>query len=373
MKEINEILARIAALPADERAVLATVVALEGSGYRLPGARMLISSDGMLGTVSGGCLEADVVERAKRVVSGRPEVFVYDTTGDEASVFSLNMGCRGVIRILLESVSKDSPLFQWLRSAAGGREGRAIATLISAETDAEVQLGGRLFVDAAGHLEFDGLNPFLRDSMELRDLVLQFLASGEANGLATIEPAEGSFEFSFESIEPTLRLLVFGAGADAVPMASIAASMGWQVTVLDHREALLTPDRFPAADLVTSFNGEGHLNQVEADGRTAAVLMTHNYERDRAILPALLRSEAVYVGALGPKRRTEQLIGELAAAGTNFTENELARLYAPIGLDIGAQTPDLIALAIAAEIQSVLKNRNGGHLRDRKGSIYGRK
>ncbi len=175
------------------------------------------------------------------------------------------------------------------------------------------------------------------------------------------------------SVEAEIRLLVFGAGADAVPMAGISASMGWQVTVLDHREALLTPDRFPAADLVTSFDGDGRLNQVEADGRTAAVLMTHNYERDRAILPALLRSEAVYVGALGPKRRTEQLIGELAAAGTNFTENELARLYAPIGLDIGGQTPDLIALAIAAEIQSVLKNRNGGHLRDRKGSIYGRK
>lgn len=300
MKEIVEILKAVSSFEDGETAILATVLDVRGSGYRLPGARMLILPDGQtIGTVSGGCLEADVLERAKKVMaSGIAEVFTYDTTGDESSVFSMNMGCRGVIEILLEPVSKSSDLFIEMRSAYESR----IAT---------------------------------------------------------------------DNFAPPVAIMLFGAGADVVPLVRIAAELGWQVTVHDHRPAFLTEGRFPAAHGLVS-NTIDELPDIDADSRTAAVIMTHNYARDRIVLPAILRSEAFYVGCLGPKRRTEQLLEELAASGEEFTESQLARLYAPVGLDIGADTPESIALSIIGEIQSVLRSREGGHLRDREGSIYDR-
>ena len=302
MKEIREILATVSAFTCDERGVLATVIDVRGSGYRMPGARMLILANGAtVGTVSGGCLEADVLERAKIVlVTRRSEVFTYDTTGSEDSIFSLNMGCRGVIEILLEPLGRDSPLFAEMRTTYENRKRTA-------------------------------------------------------------------------NFEPPIAVLLFGAGADAVPMARIVTELGWQVIVHDHRPAFLTTTRFPAAEKLVFQNVDQPLGQIAADNRTAAVIMTHNYGRDREILPALLRSNVFYIGALGPKRRTEQLLKELASAGNDFSDEQLARLYAPVGLDIGADTPEGIALAIVGEIQSVLANRDGGHLRNREGSIYDRK
>lgn len=292
----------MSALADEEKAILATVVDVRGSGYRLPGARMLMLANGdTYGTVSGGCLEADVLERAKKVLaSGVAETFTYDTTGDENSVFSMNMGCRGVIDIMLEPIGKDSPLIAKMRSA---------------------------YVDR-----------------------------------------EASDEF-----EVPVAVMLFGAGADAVPFVRIASELGWRVTVHDHRPGFLTEERFPDARELILQNVDEPPTPIAADGRTAGVIMTHNYQRDRFVLPALLASNVFYIGALGPKRRTEQLLEELAATGQTFTAEQLNRLFAPAGLDIGADTPEGIALSIIGEIQSVLRSRNGGHLRNRQGSIYDRK
>jgi len=298
MKEIAEIINTVFTFGSDDRAVLATVIEVKGSGYRLPGARMLILADGRtVGTVSGGCLEADVLERAKKVMaSGEAEVFTYDTTGDETSVFSMNMGCRGVIDIRLEPVGKFSEVIGKMRTAYEDR-------------------------------------------------------------------------FANDEFDVPIAVKLFGAGADAVPFVRIASELGWQVTVHDHRPAFLTPERFPAAHMLVHQLADDTLTDLETDDRTAVVIMTHNYARDRFILPAVINSDAFYIGALGPKRRTEQLIEEIGGA---FSSDQLARLYAPAGLDIGADTPEGIALSIIGEIQSVLKNRDGGHLRNRQGSIYGR-
>lgn len=298
MKEISEIINAVFKFGPDDRAILATVVDVKGSGYRRPGARMLILADGhTFGTVSGGCLEADVLERAKKVLaSGEAETFTYDTTDDETSVFSLNMGCRGVVNIKLEPIGKFSEVIGKMRTA---------------------------FEDRFANDEFD----------------------------------------------IPIAVKLFGAGADAVPFVRIASELGWQVTVHDHRPAFLTAERFPTAHMLVHQLADDELSDLETDDRTAIVLMTHHYERDRYNLSAVLSSEAFYVGALGPKRRTEQLLSEI---DQKFTTEQLARLYAPAGLDIGADTPEGIALSIIGEIQGVLANRNGGNLRDRKGSIYGR-
>ncbi len=275
------------------------MIDVRGSGYRLPGARMLILADGRtVGTVSGGCLEADVLERAKKVLaSGESEVFTYDTTGNEDSVFSLNMGCRGVIDIRLEPVGKFSEVIGKMRTA---------------------------YEDRLANDEF----------------------------------------------EIPIAVKLFGAGADAVPFVRIATELGWQITVHDHRPAFLTAERFPTAQMLAHQTADDAMTDLETDDRTAIVIMTHNYARDRYILPRALSSDAFYIGALGPKRRTEQLLEEI---GGSFTSDQLARLYAPAGLDIGADTPEGIALSIIGEIQTVISDRNGGHLRDRNGSIYDRK
>ena len=301
LKEIKQILTAVSALGDGEKAILATVVDVRGSGYRLPGARMLILANGdTYGTVSGGCLEADVLERAKKVLASREtETFTYDTTGDENSVFSMNMGCRGVIDILLEPIGKDSKLIAKMRSAYFDRE--------------------------------------------------------------------ASDEFAVP-----VAVMLFGAGADAVPFVRIATELGWQVTVHDHRPAFLTEERFPDARELVLQNVDEPPTPIAADDRTAGVIMTHNYQRDRFVLPALLASNVFYIGALGPKRRTEQLLEELVATGHSFTAEQLNGIFAPAGLDIGADTPEGIALSIIGEIQSVLRSRNGGHLRNRQGSIYDR-
>ena len=375
MKEIKEILDRVSNFADGEKAILATVVDVRGSGYRLPGARMLMLENGdTFGMVSGGCLEADVLERAKKVLkTGRAEVFTYDTTNDENSVFSLNMGCRGVIRILLEPVGKDDLLLESLSEIGVSRRRQVIATLISADSAIDVQIGGRVFCQDSDSFKFDGVPPALHDHAEIIDECRSFFLSGDHYGFRTFELPEGSFEFAFESIEPPLSLLLFGAGADAVPLVRIVSELGWQVTVFDHRPAYLTSERFPAATSLIARGIDESSYPFASDARTAAVMMTHNYERDSEILPALLKSDVFYIGALGPKRRTEQLLGELAAGGENFTEGQLEKLYAPAGLDIGADTPEAISLSIIAEIQSVMKTRGAGHLRDRKGSIYDRK
>ena len=357
MKEIREILKEAGSLAAGEKAVLATVVDLKGSGYRLPGARMLIKANGnATGTVSGGCLEADVLERAKRVLeTGRAEVFVYDTTADENSVFSLNMGCRGVMRILMEAVDANSEIFSAIRRVYEHRNPEICAVVIQGEAS---QIGERIWSNVS-------TAAFPMIAADIKTF------TGSASNYETLTyDADGAFlEFAFERISPPVQLFVFGAGADAVPLADAAHGLGWQVNVCDHRPAFLTGERFPRCDALVGLERDA-VPEWDVDGLTAFVLMNHNYDRDKAMLPGALKSDAFYVGALGPKRRTQQIMEEL---GNPFTEEQLSRLRSPAGLDIGGDTPEAIAVSIVAEIQSVLKNRSGGSLRDRQAPIYDRK
>ena len=369
MKEIQEILKKVEKFAPEEKAILATVIDVVGSGYRRPGARMLIDENGYsIGTVSGGCLEADVLERAKKVLqTGEPIVIKYDTTADENSVFGLNMGCRGIVRILLESFGTESALAEVLRNSFENRAASFAATLISANDDAPI--GGRFFLDAPGNYDFINLPETLENSAELKNSAREFLARDVSAETRELKIGENIYEIFYENINPPLNLIIFGAGYDALPLVDFAKEIGWRVTAIDHRAAFANEERLPKADEIIVSSSEDLSEDLFADENSAAVVMTHNYERDRDILRRLLRSKCVYVGALGPKPRTERLLDEI---GENFSAEELSKLYAPVGLDIGADTPEAIALSIAAEIQSVLAGRKGGFLREKKGSIYGR-
>ncbi len=157
-----------------------------------------------------------------------------------------------------------------------------------------------------------------------------------------------------------------------MPLAEIAKNLGWRVVVFDHRTAFANRERFANADKIVISRPEDVAENIKIAENSVAVVMTHNYEHDKNLLRFLLKSNAKYVGSLGPKRRAENILQEFSAAGILFSADELEKFYAPVGLDIGAETPEAIALSIIAEINAVLSKRRGGFLRDRKGSIYER-
>lgn len=362
MKETIEILRTLDELPGDASPVLATVVDVDGSSFRLPGARMLILEDGMtVGTVSGGCMEADVLERAKKVrETGKTSIFIYDTRDEEDSVFSLNMGCRGVVRILMES-AKANPSLSFLKDNLENSRAGVIATQISGGLT-----GSQVIVDSAGvrHSSFE--------EPEATQMVL-----AHADSVMTAERSElkktETGEIFYEFVPLPAKLIIFGAGADAVPLSRIAKELGWKTHVIDHRPAYATPARFSSADTVTVQKRDDLGAKIEFGPETLAVVMTHNYENDKQIISRLLNTEIRYIGAMGPKSRTAQIFSEIEDTGTKVTAEMLSKTHGPVGLDIGATTPEAIALAIVAEIQTVLSGREGGFLREREGSIYGRK
>jgi xanthine dehydrogenase accessory factor len=350
------------------KTILATVVDVNGSSYRLPGARMLITEENgqTVGTVSGGCLEADVVERAKRILkTGNAETVTYDTRANDDSVFSLNMGCKGVIRILLERPRREFTDF--LKHRLRMRQPGVIATLISVDKENENnenRIGARLLFDESGVIFSD----FTQGAVfQLLPDCLAVLKERKPKVQST-----SIGEVFLECVGAPTRLMVFGAGADAVSLVKLAKSIGWRVTVVDHRPAFATRERFPSADEVILSRPENLGETLRMDENTAAVLMTHNYGHDREILKFLLGSKAFYIGALGPKRRAESILSELRDESDGcdcLSPENLNRLHAPIGLDIGGDTPELISISIIAEVQSVIKKRTGGFLRNRKGSI----
>ena len=370
MNELQLILETIADREG-EKMILATVVDVVGSGYRRAGARMLIDSNGYsIGTVSGGCLEADVLERAKRVLqTGEPTVITYDTTQDENSVFGLGMGCRGIIRVLLEPIEKESFLVRAFEFVFENRFRQFIATIISSDGAA---IGGRIFYDAFYQFDYEAAPEDVKELSELTNECEKFFRQNESAEVRDYRTANATYELFFENINPPLSLLLFGAGFDALPVVRFAKELGWRVIAIDHRAAFANEERFPEADQIIVSRAEDLPEALFKDENSVAVIMTHNYDRDRDILHKLLNSSCHYIGALGPKSRTEKLIGEIRGAGKTFDEWNLAKLHAPIGLDIGAETPEEIALAVVAEIKSTLANRSGGFLRDRRGSISGR-
>ena len=251
MKELQEILSKISKFAPGEKAILATVVDVVGSGYRRPGARMLIDKNGFsIGTVSGGCLEADVLERAKKVLeTDEPIVITYDTTADENSVFGLSMGCRGIVRVLLEAVTQESLIFSVLRNALEKPQKQIIATLISTEDNTPI--GTRIFYNQ--RCEFDDRNlPDNFKMLSLDDDCSALFDAKENSFNKTYQTESGKREFFIEKINPPLSLLLFGAGFDALPLIRLAKELGWRVTTIDHRAAYNNAERIAAAEIIVS-------------------------------------------------------------------------------------------------------------------------
>lgn len=368
MKELSDLLSSARAASADgETMALATIVGVRGSTYRREGARMLITRSGRLtGNISGGCLEGDVAVVAREVMEeGRPRVVLYDLTADDDAVWGLGLGCNGAIEVFIEPVGGDDLLWQVAEAVLGGAT-LGLATVV--EGGAAVPAGGRMAVWPDGRCQ-GSLGDAVVD-IEAARMVLRALGAlrSRTHGIRT--EGQQQLRLFVEALHPPLRLIVCGAGHDAIPVVRLASQLGWRVLVVDRREAFLTPERFPGAAgfLCTEFPEAGRA--VPTDSLSFVLIMTHNYLHDRDLLRAFLPTPVRYLGMLGPRARTQKILRELEAEGLKIGGDRLAQIYGPVGLDIGGDTPDEIALAALAEILAVARGRAGGFLRDRAGPIH---
>ena len=340
---------------------VATVVRIGGSTYRRPGARMLIDKEGdHMGMISGGCLEGEVALRATRTLErGVAQVAFFDMT-DENEISGFGTGCNGSVEILMEPFPGRHRMDP-LGIADRCRESRQRCVVVHVIGGECELLGRRIACWEDGRIDGDAEAVPVTQDEALRVL---------RRGSHAIQRRQ-SLELLFEVMLPPVRILLLGTGHDVAPVARAAGALGWDTVAIGPKPVANPAEAFPGAgDFVFVMHPDQLLQHVSVDSRTAAVVMNHHYGRDMAAAAALLESDAPYIGLLGPRDRAARMQAELSSCEGGLTAAQQRRLYGPVGLDIGAETPEEIAHAIVAEIQAVMHNRTGGMLRHRARSIH---
>lgn len=368
MKEFKSILAAYHKINfAERQAALATVVKVRGSSYRSPGARMLITDDGKwVGSISGGCLEGDALRKARQVMtSGEPKTVTYDTREESNQNLGIGLGCNGVIDVLIEPITAHKNSILFFKQLVEKNQPAALATVFQGLSC----IGETLLITEDRGVLSQVSNPALSDLLA-EDLLNVFntrVSHAKAFLVSGIE-----YEVFLELIQPSVSLLIFGGGFDARPVSQLAKSLGWSVEVTDECVAHIAPLFFPEADKLSLCQRDFIDRDFKITPFTACVLMSHNYEYDRDVLKKIIRTESPYIGILGPRKRFDKMLEEFQREGLEMTDEQMMRIHSPIGLDIGAEAPDEIALSIVAEIQSRFANRSGGFLKARNGPIHQR-
>jgi xanthine/CO dehydrogenase XdhC/CoxF family maturation factor len=351
--------------------VLASVVRTTGSTYRRPGARMLVAGDGRsAGLISGGCLESDLRERSAEVLAtGKPLLVRYDSTSREDVLWGLGLGCPGIAHVLLERVSgsEDCGVLEFIQECRRTRCAGAIASPFVLTGIAGETARSRVFLREGTLLKGGTADDALTAAL---GRACAGALSTQKSSQLTLSLPGGEAEAFIEYVPLPVPLFVFGAGPDAAPLVRMAKELGWHVTVVDSRGAYLTRESFPSADELVLARPEETRDLFAVPRGAVAVIMTHNFENDVALVRSLLASAAAYVGLLGPRAKAEMLLGRLAEEGIIPAEDDIARFHSPVGFDIGGETPEEIAVAIVAEILSTLHDRPGTPLRHREGPIH---
>ncbi|WP_276381268.1 XdhC family protein [Flavobacterium sp. H4147] len=367
MKEITEILrAYTEAKSAGKKTALATVVKVEGSSYRQPGARMLVTEDGMLtGAISGGCLEGDALRKALLSINQKQNKLVtYNTSSEDDAEVGLQLGCNGIVHILFEYIDEEAqnnPI-QLLEQLESERKEAVIVTVFSLKRNAS-QIGTTLF--------FRKDSPVLNHHNEALNLIsdVKEVLKTKTSTIKKLQE-ESDDEALIEYIKPSILLVIAGAGNDIQPVVKMAAILGWKITIGDGRATHATAKRFPKANQISVVKPEQFLENIIIDDQTYFVLMTHNYKYDLAVLKTLLQTNCHYIGILGPKSKFNRMQDDLLAEGITINEEQLNRIHSPIGLDIGAETSEEIALSIISEIKAVASSREGTSLKYKMGKIH---
>jgi len=365
MKEIKAIINAYRSIDFTEtKAALATVARVEGSSYRRSGARMLVLDNGnYLGGISGGCLEGDALRRAqKAIVQDKPSIITYDTTQDDGAQIGVGLGCNGIIDVLFTPLHKNelSNPVELLSTLTNTREPGVIVTITS--SDEQDLLGKTVLYET--------------DEKFVQVFPLPALSSAvlydihhciKKQSSSTVMYEQAGIKLFIEILLPVTHLVLYGGGYDIYPLVRIAREIGWDVTVVTNVHKA-DKSLFTAATCVLHNKGE---EKPPVDAYTAVVLMAHDYKTDFNNLLQMLAANTRYIGLLGPRKRSQKMFGALTNEGNSISEADMQRIFAPAGLDIGAATPEEIALSICAEIRSVFAGRNGNNLRLREGTIYG--
>ncbi|BDU74936.1 XdhC family protein [Mesoterricola silvestris] len=363
MRGPGEIAAALRSLA--EPSALATLVRTKGSSYRKPGARMVFHPGGLQqGGISAGCMETDVKERVAAVLESRHPLLVTFDLGSEIDlIWGTGMGCAGRAEVLLERM-EPGQVPPWLEHAerlARERGSGLLATVFGTRGEVPAAPGDRFL--------FEGDRSLLPAPPALEAALRTPPAHAEAR---TARLEGGEVDLLLEPIRPPVALWVFGAGEHAMPLFRLAKGLGWFLGLADHRPGLATAARFPEANRIVVGHPPDSLQAIPFDARTAALVVSHVYEADKAALAAFLKAPLGYVGLQGNRRRSERILRELEEEDGPLTEEARSLLHYPAGLDIGAESPELIALSMISEVQASLAGRPGLPLRQWQGPIHPR-
>lgn len=374
MKEISDIIKAFEEARQEGRqTALATVVHVDGSAYRRPGARMLVTDEGRLtGAISGGCLEGDALRKALFALSRRTSMLVtYDTMDEDEAKFGVGLGCSGIIQVLFEPVDPADPKnpVELLKLIAAERQHAVLVTLFSLKDRQGPQPGTCLLLKG-GEMISNG-----KGDKELKEVLrqdAQKVMTEKVSAFRNYVSAAQDFTAFIEFVKPPVSVVIVGAGNDVVPLVKMADVLGWETTVVDGRPGLARPERFVPSCQVLVSKPESVLEKIRIDDETVFLLMTHNYNYDLAMLKALIPKNVAYIGSLGPRQKLDRMLEEMRGEGITVSEEQLEHIYGPSGLEIGAETPEEIGLSILAEIKAVLAKKEGRSLRKNENVIHSR-
>ena len=335
-----------------KKGILATIINVQGSTYQKEGAKCFQAEDGsLIGLLSGGCVESDIIEHGREVLaSGVPKTIHYDFRDEGDQIWGLGVGCNGALDIFIElyDPAVQPEKCDYMKKVFTAESPFAIATITKAENPET--LGKKWIVNNEQEEIFSG-SLALHDDVRKRKPMLTALNT--------------ETEIFLDYIDPVPELIIFGAGPDALPLVRTVKNLGWTVKVSDHRPGFVTKENFPIADEL--FHARlGEKPNVPLHENAFAVVMSHHFEQDQAMLDFLLQSNIRYIGVLGPSRRTKQLLKPLVDRHT-VESLRLDRVYSPVGIDIGARSPEEIALSMAAELINIYRSGNAIHLKETKG------
>lgn len=369
MKEFQQIITAYGICQEQNQiAALATVVKVDGSAYRRPGARMLVTEDGLLtGAISGGCLEGDALRKAQSVIFQQKSMLVtYDTTDEDDQKFGIGLGCNGIIQVLIEPIDPSNPEnpIELLKKALSDRNRSVLVTFFSLKRSKEQQIGTRLLLKSGNWSGDDSpIPPALLE--EVRYVSSQIEVEG--SNLIKAYPEHDELQIFYELVKSPIRVLLFGAGNDTQPVTKMAELLGWELWLIDGRKSYATEARFPSAFKILTGTPEEIIDQVAWDQNTVALLMTHNFEYEAQVLKKIHDWGLPYIGILGPKKKTLKLLERLQQEGIQVDDKNI---FGPVGLDIGAEGSEEIALSILTEIKMVLAKKPGSHLKSKEGPIH---
>lgn len=371
MKEIRTIISAYDALDtSNSQAALATVVRVEGSSYRRTGARMLVQDNGTwVGGISGGCLEGDALKQARMAIfKATPTLITYDTTQDDEHQIGVGLGCNGIIDVLftpLDFSDKNNPVEVLKRCVTAPRQLHTLLTVTKIEGEVpDLKIGQAFEYKSEQSLSFIKENN-IRNSL-ISNILNQQIKGNSAP--ISLKNRTGSITIFIELIPPPIHLVIMGHQYDVFPLSQLTKELGWDTTIVapavkinqkikSLANAVVAPDQF---------------DEIKFDAYTAVVLMSHDFEKDKNNLTKALNTNARYIGMLGPRVRSERIWQELSEAGFYVSEEDYKRIYAPVGLDIGAVSPEEIALSLISEIRTVFSGRKGSSLRLRSEPIHER-